>query len=66
MRSSSFRFYIVDLPLCLSCGLEETPNHIFWVCPLYSLYRKGLQLGLVSSRGFLPHPVEYLLATLRG
>ncbi|XP_011707612.1 PREDICTED: uncharacterized protein LOC105462607 [Wasmannia auropunctata] len=64
LRASLFRHRIVDSPLCLSCGLEESPNHVFWECTDYSVQRNALEEALVRERGFLPHPVEYLMATL--
>ncbi|XP_020298802.1 uncharacterized protein LOC109863035 [Pseudomyrmex gracilis] len=65
LRAHLFRFRIVDSPLCPACGVEESPNHMFWVCPEFDKEHQLLVRGLVKARGFLPHPVEYLMATLR-
>lgn len=64
LRTSLFKLKIVDSPLCPHCGEEETPNHVFWVCSKYKTQREISQKDLVSARGYLPHPVNYLLATL--
>lgn len=64
LRSSLYRFNIVDSPYCLTCDEEETPNHVFWVCPAFENQRTEFRNNLVKVRGFLPHPVEFLLATL--
>lgn len=65
LRASLFRFQIVDSPMCVRCDVEKTPNHVFWGCIGYEEQRKVFQKALVHKRGLLPHPVEYLLATLR-
>lgn len=64
LKSSLFRFHIVDSPLCDDCDEEETPNHVFWKCSRFSVQRNLLYKDLIKSRGFLPHSVEYLLATI--
>lgn len=66
LRASLFRFNIVNSPHCLSCGVEESPGHVLWVCKDFVEQRKILQEALVSARGYLPHPVNFLLATLDG
>jgi len=42
LRASLFRFLIVDSPDCLTCGGEETPEHVFWECPAYESQREIL------------------------
>lgn len=64
LRSSLFRFRIVDSPLCLTCRVSETVNHVFWSCKGLARHRPRLTSELVKIRGHLPHPVEYLLATI--
>ncbi|KYN03203.1 hypothetical protein ALC62_05959 [Cyphomyrmex costatus] len=64
LRKSLFRFRIVDSPLCIRCDVEETINHVFWECIAFADQRLVLQRNLVKERGFLPHPVEYLMATI--
>lgn len=64
LRANLFRFKIVDSPLCLTCGVAETSNHIFWECRKYDNQRIQLTSDLVRNRGFLPHSVEYIMSTL--
>lgn len=64
LRGSLFRFYIVDTPLCLICNVVESPDNVFWECPKYSSQRTALITDLSQIRGYLPHPVEYLLSTI--
>lgn len=64
LRASLFRFLIVDSPDCLTCGGEETPEHVFWECPTYESQREIFIADICKARGFGPHPIEYLLATL--
>lgn len=62
--ASLLRFDIVDSPLCLRCNIEETPDHMFWGCEDCEESRKNFQKVLIEARGFLPHCIDYLLATL--
>lgn len=64
LKESLFKFRMVDSPLCTSCGVEETPNHVFWMCPRFDEQRITLSRSLIKVRGFLPHSIEYLLATI--
>lgn len=64
LRSSLFRFDIIDSPLCEFCGSdEETPNHIFWACPSFTKQRNSLIIELSSLFGHMPIPIESLLTT---
>lgn len=65
LRESLYRFRIVNSPECLICGVMESPNHVFWECKKFDPIRSTMRGKLVRARGFLPHPVEYLLATLQ-
>lgn len=62
--ASLFRFRIVNSPLCPACGVDETPNHVFWNCKRFQVLSDSLLTSICKIRGLSPHPVEYLLATL--
>lgn len=64
LKESLFKFRMVDSPLCVSCGVEETSNHVFWMCPRFDEQRITLSRSLIKVRGFLLHSIEYLLATI--
>lgn len=64
LRASLYRLRIVDSPMCLKCNVEETPDHVFWACEECRDQRRSLQENLIKARGYLPHCVDHLLATL--
>lgn len=41
INESLFRRGAVDSPLCLSCGTDETLDHMLYDCPMYERFRFG-------------------------
>lgn len=54
----------MNSPNCLTCGVEESPNHVFWECGKFESAREVLWRDIVRIRGSGPHSVEYFLASL--
>lgn len=66
LRSSLYRFKIVDNPLCPNCGVVEDINHVFWQCPRFNVQRSLLIKKTVKVFGHFPIPIESILAWVRG
>lgn len=64
LNESLGRFNIVPSPLCSSCEVIESPNHIFWQCPRFKVQREKLINDITERRGVLPHPIESFLVDI--
>lgn len=64
LNESLARFNIVPSPLCTTCEVTESPNHIFWQCLRFNAQREELINEITKRRGVLPHPIESLLVNI--